>query len=123
MVKNLPANARRHKRRGFDLWVGKIPPEEGGLAWRIPWTEGPGRLLSLGFIDSDMTERLGTNTVKIATLLGAGAWQIQVLLFETFWKFFQAVLTCSCFNLQMQNPQIQRTDAPTHRGWWEQPLP
>ena len=25
MVKNPPANARRHKRCGFDLWVRKIP--------------------------------------------------------------------------------------------------
>ena len=34
---------RRHKRLGFDPWVGKIPLEEGMathssiLAWRIPW--------------------------------------------------------------------------------------
>ena len=25
VVKNLPANAGRHKRLGFDPWVGKIP--------------------------------------------------------------------------------------------------
>ena len=36
MVKNLPANARRHKRRGFDLWVGKVPPEEGGSCLENP---------------------------------------------------------------------------------------
>ena len=30
VVKNLPANARRHKRREFDPWVGKIP-------WRRAW--------------------------------------------------------------------------------------
>ena len=40
--------------RGFDPWLGKIPPEEGMathaniLAWRIPWTEEPGRLSSTG---------------------------------------------------------------------------
>ena len=28
------------------------------LAWRIPWTEEPGRLQSTGLQDSDMTERL-----------------------------------------------------------------
>ena len=41
---------RRHKRLGFDPWVGKIPLEEGMathssiLAWRIPWTEEYGGL-------------------------------------------------------------------------------
>ena len=30
VVKNLPANARRHKRRRFDPWVRKIP---WGRAW------------------------------------------------------------------------------------------
>ena len=38
---------RRHKRQGFDSWVGKIPwsrvwPTHSSiLAWRIPWTEKP----------------------------------------------------------------------------------
>ena len=31
VVKNLPANARRHKRLRFDPWVGKIPC---GGAWQ-----------------------------------------------------------------------------------------
>ena len=45
---------RRHKRLGFDPWVGKIPLEEGMathssiLAWRIPWTEEYGGLQSIG---------------------------------------------------------------------------
>ena len=47
VVKNPLANAVRHKRLGFDPWIGKIPLEEGMathssiLAWRIPWTERP----------------------------------------------------------------------------------
>ena len=28
------------------------------LAWKIPWTEGPGRLQSMGSLESDRTERL-----------------------------------------------------------------
>ena len=28
------------------------------LAWRIPWTEEPGRLQSMGLQELDMTERL-----------------------------------------------------------------
>ena len=53
MVKNLPVNA------GYaEMWVQPLgredPPEEGMathssiLAWRIPWTEEPGGLWSVG---------------------------------------------------------------------------
>ena len=28
------------------------------LAWKIPWTEKPGRLHSMGSLESDMTEQL-----------------------------------------------------------------
>ena len=40
-------HCRRHQRREFDPWVGKIPQEEemsthsSNLAWEIPWTEEP----------------------------------------------------------------------------------
>ena len=45
---------RRRRRCGFDSWVRKISLEEGMathssiLAWRILWTEEPGRLQSMG---------------------------------------------------------------------------
>ena len=45
---------RRHERHGFNRWVGKDPLEEkmashsSILAWRIPWTQGPGGLQSMG---------------------------------------------------------------------------
>ena len=45
MVKNLPENAG-HLRQGFNLWVAKIPWRR---KWRIPWTEGPSGLQSMGF--------------------------------------------------------------------------
>ena len=50
MVKNLPAI----QETGFDSWIGKIPLEKGMathssiLAWRMPWTEEPRRLQSMG---------------------------------------------------------------------------
>ena len=49
MVKNLPAM----RRPWFDLWVEKIPREGNGYplpysCWRIPWTEEPGELQSMG---------------------------------------------------------------------------
>ena len=31
------------------------------LAWRIPWTEEPGRLQSMGLQESNMTERLSAH--------------------------------------------------------------
>ena len=43
---------RRCKRRGFDPWVGRRSPGVGKathfsiLAWKISWTEEPGRLWS-----------------------------------------------------------------------------
>ena len=45
---------RRCKKHGFDPWAGKIPrrrawqPTPVFFAWRIPWTEEPGGLQSLG---------------------------------------------------------------------------
>ena len=48
MVKNLPANARDIRRPGLSL-DQEDPLEEGMathssiLAWRIPWTEEPGK--------------------------------------------------------------------------------
>ena len=51
VVKNLPANAE--DARGFEPWVGKIPWRRKWqptlvLAWKIPWTEEPGGLQSMG---------------------------------------------------------------------------
>ena len=57
-----PCQCRRHKRWGFDPWVGKIPLEKDMathssiLAWRIPWTEESGGLQSMGLKESDMTK-------------------------------------------------------------------
>ena len=54
VVKNLLPNARDIRDAELDPWVGKIPPEEGMathssiLTWRIPWTEEPGGLWSIG---------------------------------------------------------------------------
>ena len=34
-----------------------MAPHSSTLAWKIPWTEEPGRLQSVGSLESDMTER------------------------------------------------------------------
>ena len=61
MVKNLPVNAGDLRDTG--LIPGEKDPLEKGmathpriLAWRIPWTEEPGRPQSMGSKESDMTE-------------------------------------------------------------------
>ena len=54
VVKNPLANAGRHKRCGFDPWVGKISwrrawqPTPVFLPGESPWTEEPGGLHSMG---------------------------------------------------------------------------
>ena len=35
-----------------------MAPHSSTLAWKIPWTEEPGRLRSMGSLESDTTERL-----------------------------------------------------------------
>ena len=65
MVKNLPTMR--------ETWIQSLgwedPLEEGManhssiFAWRIPWTEGPGRLQSMGRKQSDMTEWLTQHIV------------------------------------------------------------
>ena len=42
------------------------------LAWRIPWTEEPGGLHSIGIAESDTTERLALSLVQ---LWPAGGWR------------------------------------------------
>ena len=52
--KELACQCRRHKRHGFNPYVGKNPLKEGMvthsniLAWRVPRTEEPGELWSIG---------------------------------------------------------------------------
>ena len=62
MVNNLPATQELQEMQV--LSVGWEDPLEEGmathssiLAWRLPWTEEPGRLQSLSHKGSDMTER------------------------------------------------------------------
>ena len=44
---------KRRQMSGNYLWRSR-----GTLAWKIPWAEEPGRLQSMGSLESDRTERL-----------------------------------------------------------------
>ena len=58
MIKNLPANAGGVRDMGSILRLGRSSgaTHSSILAWRIPWTEEPGGLQSMGHRESDTTE-------------------------------------------------------------------
>ena len=39
-------------------WEKAMAPHSSTFAWKIPWTEKPGRLQSMGSLESDTTEQL-----------------------------------------------------------------
>ena len=60
VVKSLPANAGDTRDTGLIPGLGRTPgggrdTHSSVLAWRIPWTEEPGRLQSMGHKESDTT--------------------------------------------------------------------
>ena len=58
MVKNLPAMQETWVRSlGWEDPLGKGKVTHSSIfAWRIPWTEQPGKLQSMGLQESDTTE-------------------------------------------------------------------
>ena len=60
LVKNRPAMQETQVRSlGWeDLLEKEMAIHSSILAWKIPWTEEPGGLQSMGLQESDMTERL-----------------------------------------------------------------
>ena len=68
MVKNLPANAGDLRDPSSIPGSGRSPGGGHGnhsstLAWKIPWTEEPGGLQSVGSQESDMTEHTCTKFI------------------------------------------------------------
>ena len=75
VVKNPPVNAG-DVRYWFDQSLGREDPLEEGmathssiLAWRIPWTEEPDGLQSMGHKKAEMTEVTYHITTTMITLL------------------------------------------------------
>ena len=63
LVKNLPAMQETWVQSlGWEDPLEKMEkamaPRSSTLAWKIPWTEEPGRLQSMGSLESDTTERV-----------------------------------------------------------------
>ena len=55
-----------------------MAPHSSTLAWKIPWTEEPGRLQSMGCEESDTTEQLHFHALEkeMATHSSVLAWRI-----------------------------------------------
>ena len=66
MVKYLPAMQETWVRSLVqeDLLEKGMATHSSILAWRIPWTEEPGGLQSMGRKESDTTEQLTTTTLE-----------------------------------------------------------
>ena len=55
-----------------------MAPYSSTFAWKIPWMEEPGRLQSMGSLESDTTERLHFHALEkeMATHSSVLAWRI-----------------------------------------------
>ena len=55
-----------------------MAPHSSTFAWKIPWTEEPGRLQSMGSLESDTTERPHFHALEkeMATHSSVLAWRI-----------------------------------------------
>ena len=68
--KELASQCRRHKRGGFDPWVGKIPWRRGWkpslVYWseEFPWTEESGGLQTNGSHSQTLLKRLSMHVLK-----------------------------------------------------------
>ena len=82
-------------RHGFDPWVGKIPwerkwqPTPVFLSGKIPWTEKPGRLQSMG--SQRVWHKWVANKELSAFLIGQFCW-LYILFVFLFLLLFRAFL-------------------------------
>ena len=104
---SLSLQCRRHKRCGYYPWVGKIPwrrktaTHSNILAWKIPWTEEPGRLRCKGLQRAGRTEQLRTPT-------GAAV---------TVWLIFIQSTQCICLFCSMTNGSLKVSDIALYTVW------
>ena len=82
---------RRHKRYGFNPWVGKIP-------WKLAWQPTPvflpgkfhGRRSLVGCKELDMTEQLHLHSSYFCSFMGlicelGFQLEVEIILQKTFW--------------------------------------
>ena len=56
-------------------WKKVMAPHSSTLAWKIPWTEEPGRLQSMGGKESDMTEQFHFHFLLFTFMHWRRKWQ------------------------------------------------
>ena len=74
------------------------------LSLRIPWTEDPGRLLSMGLQESDMTQQLIHQVPKIKNAFGFG-----IAVVKSFFLTFDYIIKGSKLN-NIHFCQLQRRE-------------
>ena len=89
LVKNTPA--KQKTRVQFLDWGDPLEKEMATpssiLAWRIPWTEKPSRLHSMGSQESDMTEQLSTLWQYSLKAEATGKYSYYYSLYKYFLHF------------------------------------
>ena len=106
-VKRLPAmwKTRVWSLVGEDPLEKEIASHSSTLAWKIPWTEEPGRLWSMG------SQRVGHDWAILLTLLGK-AIKLFILFYST-----QTVSEIQ-FGTSAQRPSIQYQPGACYQGLW-----
>ena len=120
--KETACQCRRPRKRGFNPWVRKIPLEEemtthsSILAWRISWTEEPGRLQSMGLQRVEhgwawklrVDEKVGVRNLLIQFFpvwVKPGWWLVVLSLEHSFplhhWRNYAAVLIFQLFLIKL----------------------
>ena len=82
--KESPCQCRKHKSRVRSLgWEDTLEEEmsthSSVLDWKIPWTEEPGRLTSMGW-QSDTTELTSTSLISTPTVLAFSAKLLHIFI-------------------------------------------
>ena len=82
------------KKRAMLVWGStqlekEMATHSGTAAWRIPWTQEPGRLQPMGSQESDTTERLRARIVSADLILAVFIFPLPFLLFIKWY------LTCN----------------------------
>ena len=111
-----------------------MAPHSSTLAWKIPWTEEPGRLQSMGLLELDTTERLHFHCSLSCTGEGNGnplqysclensvhreAWWAAVHRVAQSRTRLKRPSTHACFGEGNGNPlQCSCLENPRDRGAW-----
>ena len=98
---------RRHR---SDPWLGKIPWKKEWLpiAWRIPWTEEPDRLQSMGsqIVEQDWATNIFTAIKKNGIFPSATKWiDLKTIMLS---KVIQRKTSILCYPIHVESEKINK---------------